>query len=114
MNKINSKYQAAVLEVAQKLSPDREHDAAVIAALIEKIDIEKVVCDMVVMIANAGDDVKIKESSPHLLSIFIELLSKDVVTFIEQMPEEDGEYVGILCALLFHIAEQLLFQDTNE
>ena len=108
MNKINSKYQAAVLEVAQKISPDREHDAAVIAALIEKIDIEKVVCDMVVIIANAGDDVKIKESSPHLLSIFIELLPKEVVTFIEHMPEEDGEYVGILCAFMFLVASNMI------
>ena len=103
MSEINSKLQAAVLEAAQKLSPDREHDVTAIATLIEKIDIEKVVCDMAEIIANAGDDTKIEE-----------LLPNAVATFIEHTSEEDGEYIGILCALLFHVAEQLLFQDTNE
>ena len=103
MSEINSKLQAAVLEAAQKLSPDHEHDTATIAALIEKIDIEKVVSDMAELVANAGDDAKIEE-----------LLPNAAATFIEHTSEEDGEYIGILCALLFHVSEQLLFQDTNE
>ena len=97
MSEINSKLQVAVLEAARELSPDREHDAAAVAALIEKIDIEKAVFDMVALIENAGDDTNLDD-----------LLPIAAAAFIEHTSVEDDGYVGILCSLLFHIAEQII------